>query len=426
MEVELLTIGDEILIGQTVDTNSAWMAKSLNAIGLKVGRINSIADTGSAIKSALKEIEKRSSIILMTGGLGPTKDDITKKTLCEYFDTTLVRNQEVLQKIERFFAQRGREMLESNRAQADLPESCEVLPNFLGTASGMWFEKNNSIFVSMPGVPYEMKGLMEKEVIPRLQKRFQLPRLYHKTIMTEGIAESFLSEKIRDWEAALGFDSIHIAYLPSPGVVKIRLSAEGVGSYDAFKQKVDKHVERLKKLIPEYIFGEDDILMQEAIAELLKKENKTLSLAESCTGGNLAQLITSVAGSSDYFMGSVVSYSNRSKADLLGVSFSDINNYGAVSKAVVMQMALGARRKFETDYALATSGVAGPDGGSKEKPVGTVWIAVAGKEGVFAKRFLLEKDRGRNIKRASLAALSMLRRALKGQLNFTPLVRSSV
>lgn len=426
MEVEIITIGDELLIGQTIDTNSAWMAKQLNAIGLKISRINSIADTEEAILDALIEVEKRSSIILMTGGLGPTKDDITKFTLCKYFNTKLVRNQEVLERIEKYFTDRGREMLDSNRAQADLPESCQILRNDLGTASGMWFEKNGVIYVSMPGVPYEMKGLMEKEVIPRLQTKVKKPKLYHRTIMTEGIGESFLVEIIKDWEAQLEDDQIHVAYLPSPGIVKVRLSAEGEEAYEILKSKVDHRIDELYQIVPQYIFGENDISVEEAIGNELRLKNKTIGTAESCTGGNIAHLLTSISGSSDYFLGSIVSYSNELKASLLNVSLKDIETYGAVSETVVTQMAVGARLSLGTDYALATSGIAGPNGGTDDKPVGTVWIAIAGKEGFFAKKFLFEKDRGRNIKRASLAALSMLRRTLNGQLRLEPLIKSSV
>lgn len=426
MEVEIITIGDELLIGQTIDTNSAWMAKKLNAIGFKISRINSIADTEEAILAALQEVEKRSSIILMTGGLGPTKDDITKFTLCKYFNTKLVRNQEVLERIEKYFTDRGRQMLESNRAQADLPESCQILRNDLGTASGMWFERNGVIYVSMPGVPYEMKGLMENQVIPRLQTKVEKLKLYHRTIMTEGIGESFLVEIIKDWEAQLEYDEIHVAYLPSPGIVKVRLSAEGEQAYEILKSKVDRRIDELYQLVPQYIFGENDISVEEAIGNELRKKNITIGTAESCTGGNIAHLLTSVSGSSDYFLGSIVSYSNELKVNLLNVSLKDIETYGAVSETVVIQMAVGARLSLGTDYALATSGVAGPNGGTDDKPVGTVWIAIAGKEGVFAKKFLFEKDRGRNIKRASLAALSMLRRTLNGQLRLESFARSSV
>lgn len=410
MQAELITIGDEILIGQTIDTNSAWMGKKLNAIGVKVSQITSIKDEREAILDALKKAETSAAqLVLLTGGLGPTKDDITKKVLCDYFNTTLVRNQEVLERIQDFFKSRGREMLESNNQQADLPEACTVLLNDLGTASGMWFERGNTTFVSMPGVPYEMKHLMRDRVIPKVQEKFQLSSIFHKTIMTEGVGESFLVEIIKEWENSLIEENIKVAYLPSPGIVRIRLTAEG-NELSELEEKVIRKAEELKTLIPETIYGEDDILMEEAIGNFLKKEGKTIATAESCTGGYLAHLLTSISGSSAYFKGSIVSYANEVKKEILGVNEDDLNTFGAVSQQVVEQMAKSARTIMHTDYALATSGVAGPDGGSQEKPVGTVWIAFASKDSVFSKKFLFEKNRERNIRRASLAALSMLRR----------------
>ena len=353
--------------------------------------------------------------MLLTGGLGPTKDDITKKVLAEYFQTSLKRNMEVLQRIERFFIERGRVMLETNRQQADLPENCIILQNEMGTASGMWFEKNGRVFVSMPGVPYEMMHLMQTRVIPKLVHQFKLPSIYHKTIMTEGIGESFLVEIIKDWENSLDREDIKVAYLPSPGIVKVRLSAENA-SIDVLKEKVNRKAKELEQLIPQYFFGEDDILLEEAIGQLLKSKGKTIATAESCTGGYLAHLLTSIPGSSDYYTGSIISYANEVKVNALGVSENDLIERGAVSQAVVEQMAMGVRNSMKTDFGLATSGVAGPDGGTEEKPVGTVWIALASEEGVFSKRFQFEKNRERNIRRSALAALSMLKRAIKQEL----------
>lgn len=426
MKAELITIGDEILIGQTIDTNSAWMAKNLRQVGINIDRITSISDTHEAIILALREAQGRSEVILLTGGLGPTKDDITKSTLCNYFKTRLIRNEEVLFKIEQFFSERGRVMLESNRMQADLPEACTILPNNMGTACGMWFEKEGNIFVSMPGVPYEMKGLMKEQVIPRLKERFKLPELYHKTIMTEGIGESFLAEKVKHWEEELEGDQIKIAYLPSPGIVKVRLSIEGNEDLHIYKEKLIKRAEEFKKIVPEYVFGEDDITVPEAIGIQLRNIKQTVSTAESCTGGHIAHLLTSIAGSSDYFKGSIVSYSNEVKTKLLGVEEDILKNYGAVSRQVVEQMAMGVRKRMDTDYALATSGVAGPSGGSDEKPVGTVWIAIATDQGVYSKKFLFEKDRSRNIRRASLAALSILRRTMNKQLALSAAAKNLV
>ncbi|MAY84833.1 MAG: competence/damage-inducible protein A [Flavobacteriales bacterium] len=418
MFAEIITIGDEILIGQTVDTNSAWMAQNLNRMGVELIQSRSVSDKEASIIKALDSVDTQSQLILITGGLGPTRDDITKRVLSEYFGASLVRNQEVLEKIEDYFSQRGRQILESNRRQADLPDKATILPNPLGTASGMWFEKGDKIYVSMPGVPYEMKGLMTNEVLPRIKERFDLPKIYYRTLMTEGIGESFLAEIIQDWESSLTDKGISIAYLPSPGVVKIRLGAKGNDEAE-IKEKVDFEIQQLYKLIPSYIFGENDISMPEAISPKLKKSGKTISTAESCTGGYLAHLITTIPGSSDYFKGSVIAYSNEVKMAQLEVKKADLDANGAVSEAVIRQMAEGARKHLQTDLALATSGVAGPDGGSDEKPVGTVWIALAAKEGVYAKKYTFEKNRSRNIRRASLAALSLVRRYLDGQLELT-------
>lgn len=413
MNAALITIGDEILIGQTIDTNSAWMGKKLNALGIRVNQITSIKDEREAILESLSDAEASSAdFIFITGGLGPTKDDITKHVLCDYFNTSLVRNQKVLEKIELFFKERGREMLETNRQQADLPEACTVLMNEMGTASGMWFEKNDTIFVSMPGVPYEMKGLMKNEVLPRIQSTFDLPSIFHKTIMTEGIGESFLVEMVKDWENSLEKEGIKIAYLPSPGIVRVRLSTQGNKSED-IQTKVLVKAEELKKLVPQYVFGEDDISVQEAIGELLKANRFTVATAESCTGGMIAELLTSVSGSSAYFRGGVVAYSNDIKRNFLDVLESDLEHFGAVSEAVVEQMAKGIQKKMNSDFGIATSGVAGPSGGSDEKPVGTVWIALASKDKVISKKFTFENNRSRNIRRSALAAISMLRRHIQ-------------
>lgn len=412
MDAILVTIGDEILIGQTVDTNSAWMGAQLSSIGIGVTEIRSIKDSRNAILETLAATERSAAnLVLITGGLGPTKDDITKHVLCEYFQTHLERNLEVLANIEDFFASRGREMLETNRQQADLPNACTVLPNKVGTASGMWFERNNTIFVSMPGVPYEMKHLMESHVLPRIKQKFDLPAIYHKTIMTEGVGESFLVEMIKDWETSLIPENIKIAYLPSPGMVRVRLTAEG-NHLSEIRQKVNRKAEEFKTLVPSYIFGEDDILMEQAFGELLKDKGLTIATAESCTGGYIAHLLTSQPGSSNFFLGGFVSYDNQVKIETLKVSKESIEDEGAVSKSVVEQMANGARNLLKTDLAIATSGVAGPDGGSEEKPVGTVWIAVASEKGVKSKKFLFENNRERNIRRSALAALSMVRRQL--------------
>ena len=412
MQAELITIGDEILFGQTIDTNSAWMGKKLNALGIQVSQITSIKDERNAIKTALIAAEhSAANLVLITGGLGPTKDDITKHVLCEYFDTHLERNPEVLEKIQSFFKERGREMLESNNQQADLPKACTVLLNDMGTASGMWFERSNTIFVSMPGVPYEMKHLMSEQVLPKVQEIFKLPAIFHKTIMTEGIGESFLVEIIKDWETSLIPEDIKIAYLPSPGIVRVRLTAMGT-EIAPLQEKVIRKAQELHQLIPQYIFGEDDISMEEALGNLLKEKKQTIATAESCTGGYIAHLLTNRPGSSAFYLGGFVSYDNQVKIEVLKVDKNSIEEEGAVSETVVKQMANGARNLLKTDLAIATSGIAGPDGGTDEKPVGTVWIAVASANGVTAKKFLFEKNRDRNIRRSAMAAMSMVRKVL--------------
>ncbi|MFT5666527.1 MAG: nicotinamide-nucleotide amidase [Vicingaceae bacterium] len=412
MQAELITIGDEILIGQTIDTNSAWMGKELNSLGIQVSQITSIKDERDAIKNALFAAEQSAvNLVFITGGLGPTKDDITKHVLCEYFNTLLIRNNEVLERIQTFFKARGREMLESNNQQADVPEACTVLLNDMGTASGMWFERNGTVFVSMPGVPYEMKHLMQDRVLPKIQELFKLPAVFHKTIMTTGIGESFLVEIIKDWETSLIPEDIKIAYLPSPGIVRIRLTGQG-DDLAPLQEKVLRKAKELYSLIPQHIFGEDDISMEEALGNLLKEKGQTIATAESCTGGYIAHLLTNRPGSSAFYLGGFVSYDNQVKIEVLRVDKDSIEEEGAVSETVVKQMANGARNLLKTDLAIATSGVAGPDGGTEEKPVGTVWIAIASSKGVIAKKFLFEKNRDRNIRRTALAAMSMVREVL--------------
>ena len=388
------------------------MGEELNALGIEVSQITSIKDERNAIKNTIWAAEQSpADLVLITGGLGPTKDDITKHVLCEYFETHLERNQDVLEKIQSFFKERGREMLETNNQQADLPKACTVLLNEIGTASGMWFERNNTIFVSMPGVPYEMKHLMSEKVLPKVQAIFKLPAIYHKTIMTEGVGESFLVEMIKDWETSLIAEEIKIAYLPSPGIVRVRLTSKGA-DVEPLKEKVLRKANELHQLIPQHIFGEDDISMEEALAELLVKNKKTISTAESCTGGYISHLLTSREGSSSFFLGGFVSYDNQVKIETLKVSEDSIEEEGAVSQTVVEQMAFGARNLLKSDYSIATSGIAGPGGGTEEKPVGTVWIAVASEKGVISKKFLFERNRERNIRRSAMAAMSMVRKIL--------------
>lgn len=407
----ILTIGDELLIGQTINTNAAWIGRELSSVNIHVTKSLTISDNENEIVDGLDLLQKNCDIILITGGLGPTRDDITKQTLAGYFSMNLVRDEYVLKKIESFFTSRGREMLEVNRQQADLPHGCTIIENKIGTASGMWFDRNGKIFVSMPGVPYEMKEMMKDRIIPELVKKFKPEAVFHRTILTQGIGESFLADIIKDWENDLRKNGNSLAYLPSPGIVKLRVSASGK-SLQELKSMVDSQCEKLYTLIPEWIYGEESDLLQEIIGKLLTKNKKTLSTAESCTGGYISHLITSVAGSSSYYLGSVISYSNRIKTDQLGVDEKLFSNVGAVSKEVVEQMAIGIKNKLISDYSIAVSGVAGPDGGSDEKPVGTVWIAIATPDGTTSKKYIFENDRERNIRRAALTALNMLRKEL--------------
>ncbi len=408
MTSEIISIGDELLIGQVVNTNASWMGDLLNRNGIQVKQIKAIADDETAILEAIDSAFLSSDIVLLTGGLGPTKDDITKHTLCTYFETKLVFNEAAFQRLSELFRLRHFEVTSVNKAQAELPESCTPMININGTASGMWFEKNGKVLVSMPGVPFEMKPMMENEVIPRLHAKFKTSVILHKTIMTQGVGESFLAKRIENWENSLP-SNIKLAYLPQPGIVRLRLSAKGDNKANCEKVIQDL-VEKLDGLIGELIFAYEDILLEEAVGISLRAKNKTIATAESCTGGYIAHLLTSIAGSSSYFKGSVIAYANEIKEALLDVSHQDLETQGAVSETVVKQMAMAARKKFGTDYALATSGIAGPDGGTEEKPVGTTWIALAGPNGVVATKNHFGEHRGRNIRRAALTALFMLKK----------------
>ena len=413
MNCVLISIGDELLIGQTINTNAAWLGEQLNLLGFKVIAGLVIPDDKIAIENALNDFSS-ADLIIMTGGLGPTKDDITKHTLCTYFDTELKRNTEIESKIIAYFQSRDLPILQSNKDQALLPEACEVLPNSRGTASGMWFEKNNTIYVSLPGVPYEMKGLITECVIPKLLSRNKDENtLVHRTVRTHGMGESFLAEVIKDWENNLSVDDIKLAYLPSPGIVKLRLSLLGKDG-KKIVATLNKHIDLLNKIIPDQVYGYEDDTMEGVVGDLLTAQNASVSTAESCTGGAVAKMITSVSGSSNYFEGSVICYSNICKINQLHVQENALQNHGAVSQEVVEQMAIGVKRKLNTDYGLATSGIAGPTGGTPEKPVGTIWIALATKTGVISKKLNLGYSRDRNIHVTSLSALNMLRLKLLG------------
>lgn len=409
---EVVTIGDEILYGQITDTNTQWMSTELDKIGIKTVRKSSVGDQEDKILQILAEAESRADIILLTGGLGPTKDDITKKMLCKYFDDELIINEDALAFITDFFVKRGRPMTELNRLQAAVPSRCTYLANKTGTAPGMWFERNGTIFVSMPGVPHEMKYLMSNEVIPRLKAFFETPIIYHKMIRTIGVGESFLAEKIEHWEDNLP-EHIKLAYLPSFGQVRLRLTAVGTDE-EQLKKDVDVEIEKVLPLIGSAVFGFDNDDLEVAIGKELKKQGLTVSAAESCTGGYISHMFTKVAGSSAYFMGSVVSYDNSVKINVLGVNAETIVQHGAVSEETVTQMAEGARKLMKTDFAIATSGIAGPDGGTPEKPVGTLWIACAMEGRTIAKKVQMANQRDTNIQYGSVVALNLLRKMMNG------------
>ena len=411
MKAEIITIGDELLIGQVVDTNSAFIATKLNEAGIYVHQITSVSDNKEHIIEALGNAAQKADIILITGGLGPTNDDITKLTLCEYFKVGLRFDEEAYKDVENMFKVRGREVTEVNRKQAELPENCVALRNKNGTAPGMWFDVNGKIYISMPGVPYEMKALMEDEVIPKLQNQFTLPVIVHRNVLTIGIGESFLAEKIAAWEASLANDKIKLAYLPSIGMVRLRLSTIGEDR-NLLEKNVQRKINELQSLVGEFIFGYETDTLQEIVGKVLKERKQTIATAESCTGGYISHLITSIAGSSDYYVGSVITYSYEIKTLELNINADLLNTKGAVSQEVVEQMASEVRRKFKTDYSIAVSGIAGPSGGTPEKPVGTVWIAIATPQRVFSKRFQFANNRLRNIQMTANAALNLLRKDL--------------
>lgn len=410
---ELISIGDELLIGQVVNTNAPWISRQLNKAGFAVKQITVVGDLEDEIINALDLARKRADIILITGGLGPTKDDLTKQVLCKYFNTHLEFDTQAYNDIENIFRARGREVTPTNRTQAELPASCIPVYNKNGTAPGMWFHADGKVFVSMPGVPYEMEAMMTDFVIPKLMQEFKSTPVIHKTILTQGIGESYLSDMIAEWENNLP-EYMKLAYLPAAGMVRLRLT--GMGESKNMENEMIIETGKLKKLIAPYIYGEEDETLAEIIGKLLRASGKTLATAESCTGGNIAHLITSVPGSSEYYVGSVVSYSNEIKKNELNVNADTLLRKGAVSEEVAIQMAEGVRKKYNVDFAISTTGIAGPDGGSEEKPVGTVWIAVADAEKTIAKKFLLGTNRMRVIQVASETALNQLRKLIIGQI----------
>lgn len=410
MRAAIITIGDELLIGQTVDTNSAYMGAELSKAGFDVVRMTSIHDRRDDIIAALKDAAGKTEVVLITGGLGPTSDDITKQTLCEFFGTRLVMNSEVLRMIDEMIQRRNYPMNENNRRQAEVPESCTVIKNASGTAPGMWFEKDGTIFISMPGVPNEMKYLMKEHVMPELNKRFTSQVIIHKNIMTYGSFEAKLAETLSGFESGLP-DNIKLAYLPSSGIIKLRLTGTG-SNKDVLEKLITEQTDILYKTIPELIYSDNEESLEMVTGRLLKAKNMTVTTAESCTGGEIAHLITTVPGSSLWYKGSVIAYANQVKTEILNVPEKLIELHGAVSEEVVRQMAIGIRNKMKSDFSVATSGIAGPDGGTETKPVGTLWIAVASEKGIVTEKRLFGNDRITNIKRFSLAALNLLRKQI--------------
>jgi len=417
MTAEIITIGDEILIGQIVDTNSQWLAQRLNEIGVSVYQITSIQDDKEHILKAIEEAEQNADIVIMTGGLGPTKDDITKLTLVDYFDDELMHNKEIENHIKHLFGRIKYKFTDMDLQQAMLPANATILKNHLGTASGMWFERNKKVFISLPGVPNEMKGLISTSVLPKLREEFHLPFIMHKTLHTYGLGESRVAERLSDFENDLP-GSIKLAYLPSYGRVRLRLTARGLEEAP-LKSSLDEKVVQLRGLVKDIFVGdEENTSIERTVNELLSKEGQTLSLAESCTGGHISKMITGIPGASNFLKGALVAYSAEVKTKLLGVEQELINKHSVVSKEVAIQMALQCQKLFGTDYAVSTTGNAGPTTDKTDKTVGVVIIAIASQSGVYAEEFFFGKPRAKVIERASVKALELLRKEiLKNSVN---------
>lgn len=414
MKASIVSIGDELLIGQTINTNASWIGEQLNLIGVDVIQTLAISDKESEIIRSLNESASISDVIIITGGLGPTKDDITKHTLCKYFNTHLELNQEVLKRITEYFSKRNREMLEANIKQAEIPVGCRMIQNNNGTAQGMWFEKDNKIFVSMPGVPFEMKGMMRETILPELTAKNK-DQIVHRTLLTSGIGESFLAEKITNIEVDLRNDGLSLAYLPSPGLVKLRVTAKG-SDKTSMQKRVDHFCELIINHIGNYYFGEGSNTLEIIISDLLKDRKQTLGAVESCTGGNIGRLVTGVPGASEFFFGTITAYAYSVKEKVLGLNHDILVKEGAVSEWCAIELAKNGRKILGTDFCVSTTGIAGPSGGSELKPVGTIWIGFSSAEKTYAKKFLFGPNRGYNIQMASAAALNMLRLELLGKV----------
>ena len=408
IKAEIITIGDEILYGQITDTNTQWISAELDKIGIKIVRKSSVGDTEEAILEIFKESSKRANIVIVTGGLGPTKDDITKKTFCKYFNSELIDHPQAQTDVTAYFKKRGFVLSGTNKSQYQLPSNATYIQNTMGTAPGMWFDFEGVIYVSMPGVPYEMKGLMSLSIIPKLQEHFNTPVIFHKVIRTIGIGESTLAEMIDAWEDALP-SNIKLAYLPSMGSVKLRLTGFGE-DLEIIEKQVEEQFEKVFPTIKEFVYGYGSEELEAAIGKLLIQNNQTVSVAESCTGGYLGHLFTKVSGSSSYFMGGILAYDNSIKINQLKVKKETLDTHGAVSEQTVTEMAESVRQLMGTTYGLATSGIAGPNGGTPEKPVGTIWIAIAYEKETITKKLTLGGFREQNIHLTAINILNLLRK----------------
>lgn len=408
IKAEIITIGDEILYGQITDTNTQWISAELDKIGIKTIRKSSIGDSEEAILAIFEESSKRADIVIVTGGLGPTKDDITKKSFCKYFNTELVVNPQALADVTEFFKVRGRELSALNKGQGEIPANATFIQNTMGTAPGMWFEQHDVVYISMPGVPFEMKGMMNLTLLPKLQEHFKTPSIFHKVIRTVGIGESYLAQMIEVWEDALP-EHIKLAYLPSVGNVKLRLTGFGE-DLKTLETQVEEQFQKILPTIQEYVYGFGNDELEEVVGRLLIKNKQTVSVAESCTGGYLGHQFTKVSGSSAYFIGGILSYDNAVKINQLSVKEETLNTYGAVSEKTVIEMSENVRKLMGTTFGLATSGTAGPNGGTFEKPVGTIWIAIASEKQTITKQLTLGGSREQNIHLTSINILNLLRK----------------
>lgn len=408
MKAIIINIGDELLIGQTINTNAAWMGQYLNSFGMEVESSHCISDKGPIILQEIDKALKKAEVVVVTGGLGPTKDDITKHTLCELFQTELVMHEPSYLRVKAFFESRGLPFLKVNEQQALVPASCTVLENMVGTANGMLFERDGHICVSLPGVPFEMQYLMEHEVVPRIQQKFELPKIVHRTILTQGVGESFIADLLTDWENSLASEDIRLAYLPSPGMVKLRMSIYGGAEESVLKERIQRKEAELQAIIGEYVFGYEKETLQSVLVQKLKAKEKSVSFAESCTGGMMAQKFTDVSGASEVFQSGWVVYHESSKTKELGVDESLISNYGVVSEEVAAALAEGARLKSGSDFALSSTGWAGPDGGDEKHGVGTIFVALSSEKGTIVKKLKFGKNRTRNREMATDAAFMLL------------------